>query len=217
MTTSKDTILASIRGNRPPAAGLPDLHHEWTTYDDRRQQFISVLESVGGQAIVAQNNADFAEHLKQLPIHSESQKIASLVPGIESINVDLSSINSPHSLDDVDVAILPGEFAVAENAAVWVTDRNLQWRVLYFLCQHLVLVVPAAAIVDHMHAAYDRLTAPSERRGSPPPDPNHHSTIFIQPMFGTFISGPSKTADIEQSLVIGAHGPRSLTVCLLEE
>ena len=32
-------------------------------------------------------------------------------------------IDSPHALADIDVAILPGEFAVAENAAVWVTDR----------------------------------------------------------------------------------------------
>ena len=35
------------------------------------------------------------------------------------------------------------------------------------------------------------------------------------PNFGTFIAGPSKTADIEQSLVLGAHGPKTLTVFLL--
>jgi L-lactate dehydrogenase complex protein LldG len=65
-------------------------------------------------------------------------------------------------------------------------------------------VVPAGEIVDHMHAAYDRLGV-AGLGGS----------AFAQPMFGAFISGPSKTADIEQSLVIGAHGPRSLTVFLL--
>ena len=63
-----------------------------------------------------------------------------------------------------------------------------------------MLVVPANQIVDHLHAAYDRLAG-----------------TFTTPMFGAFISGPSKTADIEQSLVIGAHGPRSLTVFLLDE
>ncbi|MCI0492871.1 MAG: lactate utilization protein, partial [Planctomycetes bacterium] len=119
----------------------------------------------------------------------------------------LTAMDSPHALTDVDIAILLGEFAVAENGAVWVTDRRVPLRVIYFLCQHLVLVVPASEIVDHMHAAYERLaTAGTGSRST-----------FAEPVFGVFISGPSKTADIEQALVIGAHGPRSLTVFLVDE
>jgi L-lactate dehydrogenase complex protein LldG len=205
MTSSKEQILGAVRRNRPSAEILPDLKHEWTRYTERRAQFIAVLESVGGRALVTRGRMELGTAVKRLPIYSESQKIVSLVPGVDSSNFDWSPIASPHALDDVDLAILPGEFAVAENAAVWVTDRHTPQRVIYFLCQHLVLVVPAHEIVDHMHDAYKRLA--SERWGSSPPAPG----------FGVFISGPSKTADIEQSLVIGAHGPRSLTVCLLDQ
>jgi L-lactate dehydrogenase complex protein LldG len=207
MSASKDTILNSIRRNRPAAVDLPKLDREWTIYVNRRRQFVDVLEFVGGRAIMARSRDELDAELRQLPILSDGAKVVSQVPGVGSPNVDASSVKSPSGLADVDVAIMPGEFAVAENAAVWVTDRNLRHRVLYFLCQHLVLVVPAAEIVDHMHGAYERLGVTGDRRGS----------IFSEPMFGVFISGPSKTADIEQSLVIGAHGPRSLTVCLLDE
>jgi L-lactate dehydrogenase complex protein LldG len=87
---------------------------------------------------------------------------------------------------------------VAENGAVWVNDVAITHRVLYFLPQHLALVVPAAKLVHNLHDAYAQLP-------------------IGQTPFGSFISGPSKTADIEQALVIGAHGARSLTVFLVEQ
>jgi L-lactate dehydrogenase complex protein LldG len=206
LMSSRDTILESLRSNRPAPAELPLLNYAWTTYADPQAKFIEVLEAVGGTAIVARSIAELNSQLQNLSQLSTAQKVASLVPGAGSPNVDAESVDSPHALADVDVAILPGEFAVAENAAVWVTDHNMSQRALYFLCQHLILVVPAGAIVDHMHAAYARIGATSQNGRGP----------FGEPIFGGFISGPSKTADIEQSLVIGAHGPRSITVCLLE-
>lgn len=196
--SSKQAILTAIRQKSPPAAELPELAREWTSYEQPAQQFAAVLESVGGLAVVVRNAADINGELAALPAYRDSRQICSLVPDVGPGNVNLAAIADPHELESLDFAILPGEFAVAENGAVWVTDAAVRQRVVYFIAQHLALVVPAREIVDNMHRAYERLT-------------------FLRPGFGAFISGPSKTADIEQSLVIGAHGARSLTVFLLND
>ena len=119
-----------------------------------------------------------------------------MVPSASTGSVAIETISDPHQLFDIDFAILPGEIAVAENAAVWVSDARVKHRVIFFLCQHLALVVQRKDLVHNLHEAYERLN------------------VTASP-FGGFIAGPSKTADIEQSLVIGAHGPRSMTVFIV--
>jgi L-lactate dehydrogenase complex protein LldG len=99
-------------------------------------------------------------------------------------------------LQAVDVLEIDGMFGVAENGAIWLSDQFLPNRVAPFICQHLVIYVAKSEVVATLHEAYERL------------DGNYAD-------FGLFLSGPSKTADIEQSLVIGAHGARSLTIVLI--
>jgi L-lactate dehydrogenase complex protein LldG len=190
---SRDDILRAIRAHRPPAVELPDVAGQGVTYPDRRRQFAEVLQSVGGRCVFAVDLVEVDRTLSSLEEYATARRIVSLVPGVGKANVELDRVEDPHQLESVDFAILPGRFAVAENGAVWVTDEGVKQRVIFFIVQHLALVVPASEIVHNMHQAYERLT-------------------FTHPGFGAFISGPSKTADIEQSLVIGAHGPRSLTV-----
>jgi L-lactate dehydrogenase complex protein LldG len=191
--SSRDDILAAVRRHLPEASPLPELTGPWIEYPDPIAQFASVLGMIGGRCVRVSNVEAINRELDALPACAAARQTISRVPGAGASTVDLDAIDDPHALEDIDFALLPGEFAVAENAAVWVHDRRLKHRVIYFLCQHLAFVVSAADVVHNMHQGYERLS-------------------FSEPGFGGFIAGPSKTADIEQSLVIGAHGPRSLTV-----
>ncbi len=184
----------------PQSSPLPELAATgpWQTFADPEAQFAEVLKFVGGQAIRVKTLAEADAHLRTLVPWQKGKVRCTVVPGIGDSTIDLSTMDDPHTMENVDFAVLRGHFAVAENAAIWVTDDTVKHRVLYFIPQHISIVVPASQIVNNMHEAYARIT-------------------IGQHPFAGFISGPSKTADIEQSLVIGAHGARSLTVYLVDE
>ena len=194
--SDKQKMLQSIRGRTLDAVELPDLNRTWITYVDRRRQFTESLQFVGGRCVLVDRAEQINDVLRDHPAFASAKKSVSHIAAVEG-NIDLSTIDDPHALEDVDFAIMPGHFGVAENGAVWITDEGVHQRAIYFIVQHLVLVIDADQLVDNMYQAYQRVQV--GHRG-----------------FAAFVSGPSKTADIEQSLVIGAHGPRSMTVILLE-
>jgi L-lactate dehydrogenase complex protein LldG len=121
--------------------------------------------------------------------------MVSTLPTLEGIE-GITTLH-PDFYEGTEVAIIEGLIGVAENGALWVTENELgNVRVLPFIAQHLVMVISEKNIVGTMHEAYKILGLPTTAG------------------FGVFIAGPSKTADIEQSLVIGAQGARSLLVIL---
>jgi len=192
--SSRDTILRALRAASVPAEPKP-AYPKGIVFQDRVAKFARVLQETGGVCVRVANIQEADAHLCELEAYRRSRQIASFVPGVGKSSFDCSQYKSPHELKDLDMAILPGEFGVAENASVWVPGRALgRHRVVFVISQHLVLVVGGHRIVNNMQEAYERVNFES---------------------YGLFISGPSKTADIEQALVIGAQGPRSCTVFLI--
>jgi len=193
---SRDAILASLRRNAPPVSPLPEAPAA-ITYADPERQFAEVFGSVGGKFVRVASLAEVNTELGKLDAYTQARKIASLIPDVGRSTVDLAAMKDPHELEGLDIAIVAGEFGVAENGAVWVPGNALgPHRAIFVVTEHLVLVVPAGQIVHNLHQAYDRIR-------------------LERPGFGIFISGPSKTADIEQALVIGAHGARSCSLFLV--
>ena len=198
--SARDAILAAIRRATVPAADLPDLRDvspvagEAPTNLVRR--FVATLKQVGGSAVeLADPDALFGA-VSVLPSVRAGRGIVSCVPELDVSLLTLGPDASRQQLDAIELAIIPGRLGVAENAAIWVDEADLPHRALPFVAQHLAIVLHREDIVADMHAAYARLPRPL-------------------PGYGVFISGPSKTADIEQALVIGAQGPKSLVVLLV--
>jgi L-lactate dehydrogenase complex protein LldG len=195
--SSRSSILEKIRANKPqrePIA-LPDYIHFDSIFDDAKAKFTEVLTGIGGE-VVDVESLDFLKKDYQ----NRFKPFKNVVCRVEKLDLGVAEIGlvaDGHDFADVEVAILKGQFGVAENGSIWVTDAEIgQHRVLPFITQHLVLVLEKNKIFKNLHEAYKTLTI--NKTG-----------------FGVFIAGPSKTADIEQSLVIGAHGARSLVVYLV--
>ena len=194
---SRAAILEKLRAVELPHAEHPLADGMLTgaiEYPDVVAQFIDNAEMVGatvhrvGVDEVASSWIDICKGFEAGPAGNVS------IPTVE--DHDLAE-HSPHSAASLVVFGTSGEVAVAENGAIWVSDTMLKHRVALCLTQHLVLVVNADCIVNNMHDAYQRIEN-------------------VRESYGAFISGPSKTADIEQSLVIGAHGARTLDIIVVD-
>jgi len=171
---------------------LPDISVFETGTKGSLQKFATVLAGVGGNIAYVSGHEEIVRIIKAQ--YGSDVRIVSPIKELAELSREnLKDIALIHDLHDVEVAIVNAHFGVAENGAVWVTEKEMQHRVLPFVTQHLAVIIDADAIVPTMHHAYGLIS----------------TTTYG---FGTFIAGPSKTADIEQSLVIGAHGPRSMTV-----
>ena len=160
------------------------------------EKFSEILHFVGGKALEVSSYQEIKDDVRQ-----HYQGVTNIATTIDELSelADFSlNISDPHELEMLNLAIIKGDFAVAENAAIWVSEKQLPHRALPMITQYLAIVIHKSDIVTNMHRAYERVKV--DETG-----------------FGTFISGPSKTADIEQSLVIGAHGARGLMVYVLTE
>lgn len=193
--TSKEQILASIRNNNVVEdVELPSYDNFGITYENKFEKFSEMLQSVGGKALTIKKE-QLDETIKEL--YPDEKVITSNVDGFTLANFDANAQDDPHTLKDVDLCVVEGNFAVAENGAVWLKNEENRHRSLYFVSQNIVIVVKKDDILNNMHEAYEKIS-------------------FEKAGYGVFVSGPSKTADIEQSLVIGAHGPKSGYVLFVE-
>ena len=192
---SRNVILSKIKSNQPENRPLPVIENYPQPFNDLIEKYKTVLQSIGGAVHEIKNYEEAINIINEQ--FTGAARIVTVNEAFSSIAELYQSGKDAHLLENVDVAIINAHFGVAENGSVWVTEDIIKERVLSFICQHLVVILNRKNIVPTMHEAYDLIG-----------DKDYG--------FATFIAGPSKTADIEQSLVLGAHGPKTMTVFLLD-
>jgi len=194
--SSKEDILKKYRANIREQFDMPDLSDiQAITYPDPLLQFMNMTKSVGGNAIEVEAGRDVNELIREL--YPDAKEIASNLPEITIATRNPDEVGRARDLNGTDVGIVRGKFGVAENGCVWI-PQQMKEKAVCFISENLVILLPKSQIVNNMHEAYRRIE-------------------FNDYGYGTFISGPSKTADIAQVLVMGAQAARSATVLLLPE
>jgi L-lactate dehydrogenase complex protein LldG len=196
--SNKEDILKRYRANVREQFDMPDLSDiKAITYPDPLVQFVKMTESVGGHVIEVKEGQDINELVKEM--YPDAKEIASNLPEVTIATRNPDTVGRARDLNGTDVGIIRGQFGVAENACVWI-PQTMKEKAVCFISENLVILLPKSQIVNNMHEAYRRIEFDKTYDG-----------------YGTFISGPSKAADIAQVLVMGAQAARSATVLLLPE
>ena len=207
---NKEDFLNKLRKNTHVQYDMPDMKIDGIQYVDILQQFIEMTKAVGGHVIEASKDDDPNDLVRMA--YPDAEVFATNLPEIElsklvnnaagKCNPDKVKLRNPdtvaeaNGLNGTDVGIVRGQIGVAENGCVWI-PQTMKEKAMLFISEYLVIFLDRDGIVDNMHEAYDVIEM----------DPRYN--------FGTFISGPSKTADIEQALVMGAQAARGVTVVLI--
>ena len=188
----KEELLNKLRRNVVRQFDMPSKPVDGIVYSDVTNQFVEMSKTVGAKVLEVKSSDDLNSVIREA--HPNAKIFASSINGIEA-DLNPDTIASAADLNGTDVGIIQGELGVAENGCVWI-PQTMKERAVCFISEELVILLDKNNIVSNMHEAYKRIQMP------------HYG-------YGVFISGPSKTADIEQALVMGAQAARGVTVILV--
>lgn len=194
MGNYKEELLQKLRSNTREQYDMPADDIQGITYDDTVAQFIEMSQAVGANVVEAATGDSLDDIIRKA--YPDAKVVASSLPEVRIATLNPDTVADAQALNGTDVGVVRGQIGVAENGCVWI-PQSMKQKAVCFICEYLVIVLPKSGIVNNMHEAYARIKMPVTG-------------------LGTFISGPSKTADIEQALVMGAQAARGVTVVITE-
>lgn len=207
-TTSKEKMLKKIRKALLEKRDNPYPNLEDTPVYKESDEYLEIMfaeqfTAIAGQFIYCADEIQFIENLLQLAEEKTLRKIYCWEPALQDL---LSTYEYPFYSTDTDfmqadVGITLCEALVARNGSILVSNASAAGRRLSIYPNiHIVLAYTSQLVLD----LKDGFALLKEKYGD------------RMPSMVSNITGPSRTADIEKTLVIGAHGPKELFVFLID-
>jgi L-lactate dehydrogenase complex protein LldG len=209
-TTTREKIFKSIRNaliDKAPNP-FPEVEFESPVYQPLRESvdvtFAQEFTKVSGKFIYCEDEEDMAEKLKYV---IQNNKLENVVCFEEALKPLLEEHEIPFSYQSGEITkaragITFCEFLIARFGSIMISSRQLSGRRLNIYPETHIVIAKTSQLVPEIKDALIRIK--KKYNGSMP------SVVSL-------ITGPSRTADIEKTLVMGAHGPKELFLLLVEE
>lgn len=189
----REELFEKLRRNTKVTFDKPEIKVNGIKYEDTLAQFKAMSQTVGGKVVELKPGEDINDVIRaQYP---DAKTFASNLSEITIAQKNPDDVAEAKDLNGTDVGIVRGLLGVAENGCIWI-PQTMKERAVCFISEYLVILLDHNAIVDNMHEAYARIDTDGL-------------------CYGCFMSGPSKTADIEQALVMGAQAAKGVCVVLI--
>ena len=208
ITTSKEKLLKKIRKallekRDNPYPNLEDMPFYAPNDELTEVLFAEQFTAISGQFVFCEDEVDFIENLLELAEERNWRKIYCWEPALQQIleKFEYPFFETDKDFEQADVGFTLCEALIARNGSILVSNGNMSGRRLsIYPPVHIVLAYTSQLVLDLKDGF--RLIKSKYNNNLPS-------------MIST-ITGPSRTADIEKTLVLGAHGPKELFVFLLD-
>ena len=209
MDSARNNILARLKAaqDRRGKIGIDYPDFTSSVYHPLNQslslEFKANIEIIGGQAILCKSKSEIANHIEQICKEKNRTRLFCTDPILQkllngSIEIDSDEI----AFGELNIGLTGCEFLVAHLGSVLVSSAQVSGRRLNVFPETHIVVAHVSQLTDYLEQAIEKLQIKYKNK---------------LPSLISNITGPSRTADIEKTLVMGMHGPKSLIVIISEE